>query len=83
MQLRPIGYVHNNVPEPRPHGWEKVTSELRLDETLGPGLDGIDGFTHLIVVFWLHLILEEKRSAGPQEDFPIAATFATRVLRWT
>jgi tRNA-Thr(GGU) m(6)t(6)A37 methyltransferase TsaA len=70
--------VHNDVAQPSPHGWEKVNSELRLDESLEPGLDGIDGFSHLIVVFWLHLIPDEKRTAGPQEDFPIAATFATR-----
>lgn len=78
MDLRPIGTVRNAVGEPRPHGWESVESRIELRPEHVAGLDGIDGFSHLIVLFWLHLIPEDKRTAGPQEDWPAAATFATR-----
>lgn len=81
--LRPIGWVRNGVREPEAHGWEHLESELYLQPELAPGLEGLAGFSHLIVLFWMHLIPLERRLAGrlhpgDREDLPLVGTFATR-----
>lgn len=39
-----------------------LVSEIVLDEDLSPLLDGIEGFSHILVLFWPHLVPEERRS---------------------
>jgi tRNA-Thr(GGU) m(6)t(6)A37 methyltransferase TsaA len=51
VSVRPIAVVRNNVTAPRPDGWESVVSDIIVREELAPMLDGIDGYTHIIVVF--------------------------------
>ena len=53
--FRPIGLVASPVTEPVDEGWGEVVSEVRLDEAYAPGLQGLDAFSHAIVVTWLHL----------------------------
>ena len=55
MRLHPIGVVRSPVLEPLEEGWGKVLSTLELDPALAPGLDGVEEFTHVGVLFWLHL----------------------------
>lgn len=83
LSLRPIGWVKNGVQEPRADGWEHVESELRLREEYAPALEGLEGFSHVIVLFWMHGVSPELRSAGRlrpggREDLPLVGTFATR-----
>ncbi|MCX6011908.1 MAG: tRNA (N6-threonylcarbamoyladenosine(37)-N6)-methyltransferase TrmO, partial [Chloroflexi bacterium] len=40
--------------------WE-VTSEIVINDDLSDVLDGIDKYSHLIVIFWGHLTPEESR----------------------
>lgn len=54
VTLRPIGVVRNTVREPRMDGWEHVRSDVIIREDLTPLLDGIEGYSHLIVVFAFH-----------------------------
>ncbi|MBU1879855.1 MAG: hypothetical protein KJ734_12980, partial [Chloroflexi bacterium] len=51
--IHPIGWVHNDVPGLDAH-WEDVTSQIVLDEAWAPALDGLDEFSHIIVLTWLH-----------------------------
>lgn len=53
MTLRAIGFVRNEVVKPRPHGWEKVKSRLELLPEHEARLDGIEGYSHVIVVTYL------------------------------
>lgn len=55
VTLRAIGYVQNRVGEPRPHGWEKVESVIALAPEHARRLEGLDGYTHIIVVFYMDL----------------------------
>jgi tRNA-Thr(GGU) m(6)t(6)A37 methyltransferase TsaA len=59
--MRPIGIVRNAVVEPRPFGWEHVRSDIILREELSPMLEGIDGYSHIIVVFAFHRVPEQER----------------------
>jgi tRNA-Thr(GGU) m(6)t(6)A37 methyltransferase TsaA len=59
VRLAPIGVVQNKVKTPRPHGWEDVESTIWLDEALALRLAGLEGFSHVIVVAYAHLIAED------------------------
>jgi tRNA (adenine37-N6)-methyltransferase len=58
-------------------------SELVIEESLNGILDGIQDYSHLLVIFWAHRIPDEKRKiikGHPmgREDFPIVGIFSTR-----
>ena len=79
ISLRPIAVVRNNVTTPRPDGWEMVRSDLIVRDDLTDALDGIDEYSHIMVVFACHLVPEEERGAlhvhtsgGPPEQGVLA-----------
>ena len=79
--MRPIGIVRNAVTTPRPDGWRALRSDIILREELSPMLEGIDGFSHLIVVFAFHRVPESERreSITPRDDrMPEQGVLATR-----
>ena len=83
LDVRPIGWVRNNVKEPRPTGWESVESDLEMEASMTPALKGLEGFSHIIVLFWMHLVAQELRGPGQlhpgsRQDLPLVGAFATR-----
>ena len=62
ISVTPIGLVVNNVTDPRRHDWSRVRSRLQLLPELAPALEGLAGFSHLIVVCWLHEVNEDERA---------------------
>jgi len=82
VRLHPIGVVRSPVVEPIQEGWGKVISTLELDPALAPGLDGVEEFTHVGVVFLMHLarfrpedLVRRPRGRG---DLPAVGIFAQR-----
>jgi len=55
ITLRPIGFVRNQVARPRPKGWERVESTVEILPEHAPKLKGLQGFSHVIVVFYMDL----------------------------
>jgi tRNA-Thr(GGU) m(6)t(6)A37 methyltransferase TsaA len=55
VALLPIGHVQNSVTRPRPRGWEQVDSRLVILPEHEPKLEGIEAYSHIIVVFWMDL----------------------------
>ncbi len=51
VSIRPIGVVRNGVAQPRHDGWAQVRSDIVLREELTEMLDGIDGYSHILVLF--------------------------------
>lgn len=49
----PIGLVKCLVTEMSQGNWARVESEIRLHPRYAPGLQGLDGFSHVVVVFYL------------------------------
>jgi tRNA-Thr(GGU) m(6)t(6)A37 methyltransferase TsaA len=82
VSIRPIGVVRNNVAQPRPDGWAGLRSDIILRNELTPMLDGIDGYTHIIVVFAFHRVPESEQRAHvrPRDDsrIPEQGVLATR-----
>lgn len=83
VTYRAVGVVRNRVREPRTEGWEEVRSDIFLREDLAPTLEGIEGFSHVIIVFHLDRIPDEERRLL---TYPLAGEnngeiglFATRI----
>lgn len=55
IRLRAIGYVINDVPTPRPHGWEKVESVIELLPEHAARLEGLDRYSHVLVLFYMDM----------------------------
>ncbi len=83
LAVVPIGVVRNGITEPHTV-WEEVESRVVLDEKYAQALTGLDDFSHVIVVFWLHLSEPwepEMIRPGGFEDLPEVGTFSTRSPR--
>jgi len=97
MFIRPVGVVRNEVKKPtlfaetddlaqRPQGkrgeYKKRISELVIDKNYAESLDGIEGFSHLLVLYWAHLTRAEGRRLTKvhpmgRKDLPLTGIFAT------
>jgi tRNA-Thr(GGU) m(6)t(6)A37 methyltransferase TsaA len=62
ITYRAIGVVRNHVREPRAGGWEEVRSDIIFRDELASALDGIEGFSHLIVVFHLDRVPDAAKT---------------------
>ncbi|MEM1562915.1 MAG: tRNA (N6-threonylcarbamoyladenosine(37)-N6)-methyltransferase TrmO [Candidatus Bathyarchaeia archaeon] len=63
FQVKPIGVIHVDLSDDEvkarwPDGVEGV---IEVYEEYAPGLEGIDGFSHIIVIAYLHKVSEEER----------------------
>lgn len=83
VTVQPVGVVHNRVRQPRPWGWERVRSKIVIRPELTAALDGIEGYSHITVVFWMHRVSVDARSLihiHPRGDhrYPLQGVLATR-----
>ena len=82
VMVRPIGVVRNNVKQPRMDGWADVRSDILIREELAEALDGIEGYSHVIVIFAFDKVPEsEQRSRvrpGGDARVPGQGVLATR-----
>jgi tRNA-Thr(GGU) m(6)t(6)A37 methyltransferase TsaA len=78
-----IGVVHNEVKEPIDEGWSRVVSEIVVDEMFADGMDGIEAFSHVLILFWMHRAAEAepvrmRRHPQGRPDMPEVGIFAQR-----
>jgi len=81
--LRPIGIVRSEVKGQMAGGWAEVTSEIAIDEELTECLEGLEEFSHIIVVYWMHRVPTGERPPSKvhprgRADLPLVGLFATR-----
>jgi len=82
IELKPIGFVKTKEFGKDVRDRSNV-SEIVLRDDLAEALDGIEDFSHLFVIFWMHEISEEERrtmKARPRGrgDMPLLGVFVTR-----
>jgi len=79
--LNPIGYVKtdavgNEVKD------KNIISQIVLHEDLVEALDGVDGFSHVFVLFWLNQVTDQHRALKfhprGRKDMPLLGVFALR-----
>jgi tRNA (adenine37-N6)-methyltransferase len=83
IRLRPIAHVVNGIHQLGGIRWEEVESRIVVDEPFTAGLEGLDGFSHVIVISYLHRRdrpvpsgLHVRPEGRP--DMPLLGVFATR-----
>jgi len=84
FNLSPIGVVRNGI-RGRHKGdyWKTVISEVVIDADLDDALDEIEGFSHIIVLYWLHEISHSERAVKKvhprgNEKLPLVGVLASR-----
>jgi len=83
VPLRVIGVVRSARTSPADSDWGRVESRIELDPELAPGLEGLDQFSHALVLFHMHLVPESERPVlrrHPRDraDMPELGVFAQR-----
>ena len=83
LNIESIGTVKSPVKEGVDEDWGGVVSEIHLEERYAPGLAGLNEFSHILVVFYMHKsIFEEEahlqRRPQGRSDMPSIGIFAQR-----
>jgi len=83
MELKAIGVVSNGIKQAMRHGWREVVSEITINRELTEALDGLEDFSHIIVLYWMHQLPEGRKlslKVHPMgnPELPLTGRFATR-----
>ena len=83
MNYQPIGIVKSPVKKGVDSDWGKVISEIIINKEFTDGLNGIDSFSHIMVIFEMHQSMwspENDLVRRPQgrTDMPLIGIFAQR-----
>ncbi len=84
IKLKPVGIVRNGIREKKREGWETVLSEIVLSPKFEEGLEGIEEYSHVLVLFWLSRVPPNARGRRlrihprSRRDLPRVGIFATR-----
>jgi len=85
MTLKAIGTVRNKVKQaPGPnYNWWGIASEIVVNTRLTEALDGLEEFSHIIVLYWMHQVVHSdelslKVYPRGKPELPIVGFFATR-----
>ncbi|MCX6000766.1 MAG: tRNA (N6-threonylcarbamoyladenosine(37)-N6)-methyltransferase TrmO [Chloroflexi bacterium] len=90
IEVKPIGVVRTSLSREEVRaGWSKgVAAEIEVFPEYAEALEGIDGFSHLMVVLYMHETTEEQRRTLRQrprrflkyglklEDLPLVGVFS-------
>ena len=82
--LKPIGFVRTTAVGDEVRDKTRI-SKIVIHSELAKALNGVDGFSHLFVLFWLHKIIDEQRRTlkvhpRGRKDLPLLGVFATRTM---
>ena len=86
LEYKPIGIIHTPFDTPQgtpiqPAGASGTAGSIEIFPEFSDGLEDLDGFSHIILLFHLHLITERSLSAKPPFDDKVHGVFATRSPR--
>lgn len=74
------GDLHDNMK--RVHSSQAESSEIEIRNDLAGILDGIEEYSHIIVLYWAHKVQESRRTLTKvhpmgRKDYPIQGIFST------
>jgi tRNA-Thr(GGU) m(6)t(6)A37 methyltransferase TsaA len=83
VSLRMIGSVKNGINQRPDSGWGDVVSEITIASSLTEALDGLEEFSHVVVVYWMDRVpplaqVPTKVHPRGRQDLPLVGLFATR-----
>jgi tRNA-Thr(GGU) m(6)t(6)A37 methyltransferase TsaA len=82
IELEPLGYVRSEFDEVRGDRNEGYAT-LEFDPKYAEALDGIEEYSHIFVLYWMHKLDNSLRSTYKmhprgREDLPLVGVLATR-----
>lgn len=82
IRVNPIGFVETKIGLREDEDKNSITTII-IQKDLIEALDGIEAFSHIFVIFWMHQISREKRRITKthprgREELPLLGVFATR-----
>ena len=80
VKIKPIGYVKSQIIESTARGKTETITEIIINDACAKCLDGIEEFSHILVVYWLDRIKQYREVCHPQgkDDVPLLGLLATR-----
>ena len=83
IAFEPIGTVHNVYPQgQKPLTWKGTTSQIEIDPRWADGLEGLEEYSHLSVLCYLHIMQGQepviKIRAQRHPQMPLVGFFCTR-----
>jgi len=83
VSLKVIGFVKNGIRQRPDSGWEKIVSEITIASSLAEALDGLEEFSHIIVIYWMNQVpplaqVPTRIHPRGRQDLPLVGLFATR-----
>ena len=80
ITLQPVGFVKNDVREPRFGNFAGEISEIILDEKFTDALTGIEEYSHVIIVYWMDRVSRSVMTHRPQgnPNVPVVGIFSCR-----
>jgi len=81
--MKPIGVVRNEVANRNDVSWGDEVSSIVLEEEYASGLEGLESFSHAIILFYLDQAKFDRekhlqRRPRNREDMPLVGIFAQR-----
>jgi tRNA-Thr(GGU) m(6)t(6)A37 methyltransferase TsaA len=86
LELQPVGIIHTpfsdlkNMPI-QPAGAQGIKGTIEIYEPFLPGLKDLEGFSHIILLFYFHKCTAYKMQVIPYMDTEVRGLFATRAPR--
>lgn len=83
MNIETIGIVHSPFKKPQgtpiqPTAAKDIKGTIEIKEQFAEGLDDLDGFSHIVVIFAFHLSKNYELKVKPFMDENLRGVFATR-----
>ena len=69
IRIKTIGYVSNDVKEPRFGSFSDEISEVIVDKEFTDALNGLEDYSHVIIVFWMDKVIARYISGKKSENF--------------
>jgi len=81
--LKPVARVKNDIKEVKRRSWKEIHSEIIMEPGFESAIDGLEEFSHIVVLVWLHRSPQWEPSMSrirPQmrPELPLVGIFATR-----
>ncbi len=86
IRYKPIGIIHSPFKEPKgmpiqPVGAKNISGWIDMEEEFREGLEDLDGFSHIYLIFHLNLSKSYSLKVKPFLDNTLRGVFATRAPR--
>lgn len=82
-EIQPIGIIHSPITSPQeapiqPKGAEELQGEVEVYEQFAQGLQDLEGFSHIYLLYSFHLAKRTELVVTPFMDVTKRGVFATR-----